>query len=233
MPVMDSLLARAVNDMGVQDFLERVFLMLSGELKQCRLVCKEWDMFIMAMWGQRGKMLGKLNSNWRGGDPCSECEIVVGGRGGGKVVRMVADGGVVVVVMDSNRIVMVSSVTMEIVATIRDFEHCEDYNVTDLEVEVSKSFILACHTVKDTYLYDPPQTEVMISLYDKMGQMVVAKRITVEEVFWSFKVALSDRHVVLLIRSRLSVYELRHKKVPNYNDLWVDRKSIALLYTIK
>jgi hypothetical protein len=42
---------------------------------------------------------------------------------------------------------------MEIVATSRDFEHCEDYNVTDLEVEICESIILACHTVKDTHLF--------------------------------------------------------------------------------
>lgn len=233
MSVMHNLLTRAMSDLGVQEFLEKVFLILSGELKQCRLVCKEWDMFIISLWGQRGKLLTKLKSNWERGIPCSEREVLLGGRCGGKVERMCADDTILVTVMDSNRIIVISCATMEVVAVIRDFEHCEDYNVTDLEVEVSQSYILACHTVRDTYLYDPPQTEVMISLYDKQGQMVGAKRITLEEVFWSFKVAFSDSHMGLLIKSRMSVYKLNDKNIPKFNDIWTERKYLTLVYTIK
>ena len=41
---------------------------------------------------------------------------------------------------------------------------------------------------KDIYLYDPPRTEVMVSPYDMMWQMVGAM-IMVDEVFWAFEVA--------------------------------------------
>jgi hypothetical protein len=41
-------------------------------------VCKEWDKFLMNMWGQRGKILAKLNSNWRRGGPCNEWEVLMG-----------------------------------------------------------------------------------------------------------------------------------------------------------
>ena len=46
---------------------------------------------------------------------------------------------------------------------------------------------------KDIYLYDPPRTEVMVSPYDMMWQMVGAI-IMVDEVFWAFEVAFNHHH---------------------------------------
>ena len=223
MSLMQDLMTRALTDLGVESFLENVFLMLSGELKQCRLVCREWDSFIMSLWGRRkGKMLTKLNYNWSLGKPCSESEIVFEG-GGGKVVRMVADDQILVVIMDSNKISVISCAVLEIVAIIRDFEHRDGYTVFDLEVVLDQSCILVSG-------HDPSTNEVMIELFNKEGQTVLCEKIIQEEVFWASKVSFSGMMLVILIRSRVLVYKV--EDVTEYEDD-VARKHLVLMYKIK
>jgi len=233
MSLMKALMTRAEVDLGVETFLERLFLILSGELKQCRLVCKEWNSFIMNMWRSRWKMLSRLNSNWSLGIPCSERHIDFK-QGAGKVVRMIADDQSLVVVMNSNRIFVIRCATLETLASIQDFEYPDAYNDTsgDLEVVISQSFILACHTVKEAYLYDPPQTELMLRTYDRTGQFVLEKLIRNEEVLWSFKVSFSDLFVVLLLRSRVSVYRVEEGDNAECEDD-VKGKKLTLSYTVK
>merc|ERR1712059_148519 len=103
--------------------------------------------------------------------------------------------------LDSNRMSLFNLVTRERIVDIRDYENQEDLTITDLEVEMSSSYLVTCFTCRDGYEYDSPVIEVDITLWDKWtGEIVSSKRLATEEMFWAFKIQISDSFLLLLIR---------------------------------
>lgn len=173
-------------------------------------------------------MRSRLNCNWSVGIPCSESEIVL--KGGEKVARMIADDQILIVVMDSKKILVMNCTVLEIVTVIKDFEHGEDLNMYDLEVVISQLYILVFSTIKDWNWHDPPTTEFLIMLYNKTGQIALNEKIVVEESVWAPRISFSDTHLVIVVKSRVLVYKV--EEVTEHEDD-VASKRLALMYKIK
>lgn len=228
MSPMPYLLSRSCADLGTQVFLEHLFLLLSGELKKCRLVCKEWDAFIRGMWRQRNMMLKKLHRNWLKGVPCSQLDIAICDSNASKVIRIVADDSVIAVLMNTNEIKLISCGLIEIVSSIADFQQDGDSLINDIELRLIPSLLIVCHSVCNPF--DPPTSQVIVSLFSKQGVKVGAHRSTVTDTVWSFKMAAANSNIALLIRSRISVYEIDNTSDETFIPAPV---KVNLLYSIK
>jgi len=214
--LMVMLLRRACCDPGVETFLQQVFTFLGGHTKGCRLVCKEWAHFIREkVWKgpNRKRLLKALDVRWTTG-AFLESKLEVARLPGVKVSRMMCDDFTLVAIMDTNRISLYNLVNKRHIKDITAFEMSEDFIISDLEVEMSASYLVAGHTSRVGYEQESPVIDVDLTIWDKMsGRNVSRRKFKFQEMFWSFKVQISDTFILLMRKSTLSI--LAVERTPN------------------